>query len=98
MFFESDLAEAGGGYRYGTANEGRGQLGWDRLSWTRGKTEGGGDSRSVMETVERREEDSCCCVDHTILSPHISHKYCPSPRGLELIEKIRIQCCVAAQG
>lgn len=39
LFFESDLAGVGGGYRCGTANEGNGQLGWDRLSRTRGKTE-----------------------------------------------------------
>lgn len=80
------LPLTGGGYRCGTANEGRGQLGWDGLSRTGGKTESRGDSRSVMETVERREEDSCCSVDHTLLSAHISQK------GLELIEMIRSRC------
>lgn len=35
LCFESDLAVAGGGSCCGTAHEGRGQLGWDRLSWTR---------------------------------------------------------------
>lgn len=89
LYFESDLASAGGEYRCGTANEGRGQLGWDRLSWTRGKTESRGDSRSVMETAERGEEDSCCSVDHTLLSLHISYKHCPSLRSLELIGMIR---------
>lgn len=56
--------------------EGRRQLGWDRPCWTRGKKNSRGDSRSVMETMERGEEDSCCCVDHTLLSPHISNKRC----------------------
>lgn len=34
------------------------------------------DSRSVMDTVERREEDSCCCLDNIVLSPQISYKCC----------------------
>lgn len=46
--------------------------GWDGLSRTGEKTESRGVSGSVMETVERREEDSCCCVDHTLLTAHIS--------------------------
>lgn len=45
----------------------------DRLRGTRGKTES---SRSVIETVEKREEDSCYCVDRTLLSAHTSLKSC----------------------
>lgn len=45
----------------------------DGLGGTREKTEG---SRSVMETVEKREEDSCYCVERTLLSAHRSPKSC----------------------
>lgn len=38
-----------------------------RLGGTGGKT---GGSRSVMETVEKREEGSCYCVDRTLSSAH----------------------------
>lgn len=45
----------------------------DRLGGTRGETES---SRSVIETAEKREEDSCYCVDRTLLSAHTSPRSC----------------------
>lgn len=45
----------------------------DRLRGTRGETES---NRSVIEMVEKREEDSCYCVDRTLLSAHTSPRSC----------------------
>lgn len=92
LYFESDLPTQVVSITVGQImKEGDSWAGTDKAGLEE-RRKGRADSRSEMDTVERREEDSCCYVDHTLLSQHISYKHCPLLRGLELMEKIRCSC------